>query len=135
MDNEDTGRHTPAMSEQIGIPRARPAFGRAALALRDSGYGLSRSPAAHQNVASAHQPGTASATVLPDKLSRGRKGWRVRSPPDKRRWSASTYQVRKERVGDERRADSFRVPVCTAGTFSPRALSSLPGSSQVSVLV
>jgi len=81
MDNEDTGRHTPAMSEQIGIPRARPAFGRAALALRDSGYGLSRSPAAHQNVASAHQPGTASATVLPDKFSRGRQGWRVRSPP------------------------------------------------------
>jgi len=121
MDNEDTGRHTPAVSEQTRIPRTRPAFDHAALALGDSAY--------------AHQAGTAAATVLPDKLSRGRKGWRVRSPPDKRRWSASTYQVRKERVGDERRADSFRVPVCTAGTFSPRALSSLPGSSQVSVLV
>ncbi len=81
MDNEDTGRHTPAVSEQTGIPRTRPAFDRAALALRDSGYELSRAPAAHRNVAIAHQAGTASATVLPDKFSRGRQGWRVRSPP------------------------------------------------------
>ena len=55
--------------------------------------------------------------------------------PDKQRWSASTYQVRKDWVGDEGRAESFPVPVCATGTFSPRVPISLPGSSQVGVLV
>jgi len=135
MDNEDTGRHAPAVSEQTGIPKTRPAFGHAALALRDSGHELSRARTAHRNVASPRQAGTAAATVLPDKFSRGRQGWRVRSPPDKPRWSASTYEVRKDWVGDERRAESFPVPVCATGTFSPRVPISLPGSSQVGVLV
>jgi hypothetical protein len=84
MDNGDTGRHAPAVSGQTGIPRTRPAFTHAAPALRDSGYELSRAPAAHRNVARAHQAGSASATVLPDKFSRGRQGWRVRSPPTNR---------------------------------------------------
>lgn len=81
MDNEDTGRHALAVSWQTGIPRTRPTFGHPAPILADFGHELSRDPAAHRNVALANHAGAGSATALPDRFSRGRRGWRVRSPP------------------------------------------------------
>ena len=83
MDNQDTGRHTLALSEQTEIPGTR-TFGLAAPVLADFGHERRRAAAADRNVAFISHVGTGSATVPPDRLSRGRQGWPIRSPPESR---------------------------------------------------
>ncbi len=81
MYNDDASCLRHAKSDQMRIPGSSPRFRNAASAMGDPGRELSHVRTAHRNVALGDHLGTRLPTLLPDGFSRGRPGWRVRSPP------------------------------------------------------
>ncbi len=81
MDNEDASCLTHAKSDQMRIPGSSPRFRNSASAMGEPGRELSHVRTAHRKLVLGDHLGTRLPTLLPDGFSRGRPGWRVRSPP------------------------------------------------------
>jgi hypothetical protein len=82
MDNENVTCLPLAKSKQIQrIPGTRVAFRHAPPVVGDRGHELSDIRAAPRNAALGDHLETRPTTVLSDRSSRVRRGWRMRSPP------------------------------------------------------
>ena len=108
MDNDDANCLRHAKSDQMRIPGSSPRFRNAASAMGDPGRELSHVRTAHRNVALGDHLGTRLPTLLPDGFSRGRPGWRVRSPPLHR--APAGRQVRRTASGPLSAGQGYRRP-------------------------